>query len=170
MPLRWEILHPERLVHIVAEGPVTLKEMEEHFDTLVAAEALPYAKLFDATNAEPLYSDDDVMPMGARLSAYTANFKSGPLAVIGLTNDVRSTFKRFVNISPSKRPAKIFKTETEARAWLAEQPEPSTQSSCLPARSAGRCRRLTPTEGSKATGILSRDAASTLTHDLSLAV
>lgn len=126
MPLRWEILHPQKLVHIVADGKVTLKEMEEHFDALVVANALPYAKLFDATDAEPLYSDDDVMAMGARLSAYTANFASGPLAVIGLSDAVRGTFKRFVNISPSKRPAKLFKTEAEARAWLAEQPLPQT--------------------------------------------
>jgi len=67
MPLRWEILHPERLIHIVAEGPVTLKEMEDHFDALVVADVLSYAKLFDATLADPVYSDDDVMTMGARL-------------------------------------------------------------------------------------------------------
>ena len=121
MPLRWEILHQQRLIHIVAERTVTLKEMEEHFDALVVANALPYAKLFDATHADPLYTDDDVMAMGARLSAYTANFASGPLAVVGLSDAVRTTFKRFVNISPSKRPAALFKTEAEARAWLAKQ-------------------------------------------------
>jgi hypothetical protein len=31
------------------------------------------------------------------------------------------TFRRFVNISPSKRPAQIFKSEAEARAWLKSQ-------------------------------------------------
>ena len=29
MPLRWEILHAEKLVHIVAEGAVTREELEE---------------------------------------------------------------------------------------------------------------------------------------------
>lgn len=82
MPLRWEILHPQKLIHIVAEGPVTLKEMEEHFDALVVANVLAYAKLFDATNAQPVYGDDDVLAMGARLSAYTATMPSGPLAVV----------------------------------------------------------------------------------------
>lgn len=56
--------------------------------------------------------------------AYTANLPSGPLAVVGGTSDVRSTFVRFVNVSPSKRPAMLLKTEDEARAWLAEQPLP----------------------------------------------
>ena len=58
------------------------------------------------------------MNQGARLSAYAANLPSGPLAVVGQREEVLITFRRFVNISPSERPAKIFKTEAEARAWL----------------------------------------------------
>lgn len=120
MPLKWDILHDQRLVHIVAEGRVTLPEMEEHFDALAVADVLQYGKLFDATKADPVYTDDDVMAMGARLSAYTATLKSGPLAVIGLNERARTAFRRFVNISPAKRPARLFKSEAEARAWLAE--------------------------------------------------
>ena len=60
--------------------------------------------------------------MGARLSAYTSHFPSGPLAVIGTSDAVQLAFRRFVNISPSKRPAQIFKTEAKARAWLKQQP------------------------------------------------
>lgn len=124
MPLRWEIHHEQRLVHIVADGPVTLKELEDHFDAIMVADAMPYAKLFDATRAEPIYTDADVMTMGARLSAYTATVASGPLAVVGLSDAVELTYKRFVNISPSRRPARLFKTEAEARAWLATQAQP----------------------------------------------
>jgi hypothetical protein len=124
MPLRWEILHPEKLVHVVAEGLVTLKQMEEHFDAIVTANALSYSKLFDATHLEPVYNDHDVMMLGARLSAYTSNFDNGPLAVVGESEDAQMAFKRFVNISPSKRPAKMFKSEADARAWLATKPAP----------------------------------------------
>ena len=124
MPLRWEIHHEQRLVHIVADGPVTLKELEDHFDAIMVADAMPYAKLFDATRAEPIYTDADVMTMGARLSDYTATVASGPLAVVGLSDAVELTYKRFVNISPSRRPARLFKTEAEARAWLATQAQP----------------------------------------------
>jgi hypothetical protein len=119
MPLRWEIDHSARFVHIVAEGPIVLKELEEHFDALFVANAMGYAKLFDATDAQPTYSDDDVMKMGARLSAYTAALPSGPLAVVGQAK-LRSTFRRFVNISPSERPARFFASEEKARAWLAK--------------------------------------------------
>jgi hypothetical protein len=121
MPLRWAIDHPERFIHIVADGPVTLKEMEEHFDAIAVAEAMGYAKLFDASGLEPVYTDEDVMAMAARLSAYTASMESGPLAVVGQGEVAMTAFRRFVNISPSKRPARFFATEDEARAWLATQ-------------------------------------------------
>ena len=138
MPLRWEILHAEKLVHIVAEGKVTLKEMEAHFDAIMVADAMPYAKLFDATLAEPIYGDDDVMAMGARLSAYTSTVSSGPLAVVGLSDAVEATYRRFVNISPSTRPAKLFKTEAKARAWLATQPIPASAKPTPPKPTPGK--------------------------------
>lgn len=118
MPMRWDIDHSRKFVYIVAEGPLTLQNMEEHFDALVVANAMGYAKLVDVTNARPIYTDNDVMLMGARLSAYTAALPSGPLAVVGKPN-LRSTFKLFVNVSPSDRPAKYFASEDKARAWLA---------------------------------------------------
>jgi hypothetical protein len=121
LPLRWQIDHQKKFVHIVAEGPVTIEQMEEHFDAIAVADAMGYAKLFDATRAEPLYTDEDVMRMGARLSAYTANLPSGPLAVVGHSEEVLVTFRRFVNISPSTRPAQIFTSEAAARAWLKSQ-------------------------------------------------
>ena len=118
MPLRWQVVHAEKFVHIVADGPLTREQLEAHFDDLVVQNALGYAKLFDARGLEPVYDDNDVMLMGARLSAYTQNFPSGPLAVIGDRPEVVDAFKRFVNISPSQRPAAIFASEAEARAWL----------------------------------------------------
>jgi len=124
LPLRWQIDHAEKFVHIVAEGPITIEQMEEHFDAIAVANAMGYAKLFDANRAQPLYTDDDVMRMGARLSAYTANLPSGPLAVLGQSEEMLLTFRRFINISPSTRPARIFKDEAEARAWLRTQGGP----------------------------------------------
>lgn len=121
MPVRWDIRHAEKFVHIVAEGPVTVKDLEEHFDALAVAGAMGYAKLFDASRAVPVYTDHDVLMMGARLSAYTATLPTGPLAVVGEGDTVAGTFQRFVNMSPAKRPARLFATEQEARKWLATQ-------------------------------------------------
>lgn len=122
MPLKWTIDHSRKFVHIVvAEGPLTLQDMEEHFDAIAVADAMGYSKLFDATRFEPVYSDDDVMMMGARLSAYTAHMESGPLAVLGTDPALEIAFRRFVNVSPSRRPAALFSSDAEALAWLEEQ-------------------------------------------------
>lgn len=118
MPMRWDIDHSTRFVHIVGEGLITLKDMEEHFDAIAVANAMGYAKLVDITDAQPVYTDNEMMALGARLSAYTATLPAGPLAVVGQPN-LRGTFKRFVNLSPSDRPARYFSSETKARAWLA---------------------------------------------------
>lgn len=124
MALRWKIHHDQKLIHIVADGTVTLKDMEEHFDALVVENALGYAKLFDASKVDPQYTDHDVLMMGARLSAYTATMDSGPLAAFGTSDAVHKAFARFVNISPSKRPARLFETEAQARKWLASLSAP----------------------------------------------
>jgi hypothetical protein len=34
MPLKWEVFHDQKLVHIIAHGRMTLPEMEEHFYAL----------------------------------------------------------------------------------------------------------------------------------------
>lgn len=121
MPMRWEVSHPQRLVRVVAEGVCTVKEMEDHFDALVVDDAMPYAKLFDATQAEPHYSNQEAMMLAARLAAYTETFDAGPLAVFGESEFVRWAYERFVGLSPSRRPVALFKTEAEARTWLGKQ-------------------------------------------------
>jgi hypothetical protein len=121
MPLQWKIDHSRQFVHIVvADGPLTLPDMEEHFDAIAVENAMGYAKLFDATRFQPVYSDSDVMAMGARLSAYTATLESGPLAVVGTDPALEVAFRRFINVSPAQRPAALFTTESDARAWLDE--------------------------------------------------
>lgn len=120
MPLTIDIDHEKKLVHVVAEGPTTLADMEQHFDKLVLEDVLSYAKIFDATHLVPVYSEHDMYMLGARLSAY-ADKESGPLAVIGTKNEVLVAARRFFNLSSSSRPAKIFPDVSKARAWLETQ-------------------------------------------------
>ena len=86
MPLCWEILHAQARVNITANGPVSLKEMEQLFDAIVVADAMPYAKLFDATRLVSTYDEDGLLHMGARLSAYASALTIGPLAFVGNTD------------------------------------------------------------------------------------
>ena len=123
MPLKWTISPPQRLVTIVAEGFLHIEELEECYDAMVVANALSYARLFDARKLDgPHASDEDFMRLGARMSAYTANFRFGPMAFVASSQEVRDLIQRCLNLAPADRPTRIFRSETQARDWLQQQP------------------------------------------------
>jgi hypothetical protein len=120
VPITWKILAEERLVDARADGPVTLQNIIDYLDGVVVANAQPYAKLFDAGTMELNLTDDEIMQLGARMSAYSSAFaEAGPLAFVASTLVVEGFAKRFLNVSSVRRPAKLFKTVEQARAWLA---------------------------------------------------
>jgi hypothetical protein len=121
MPLRWEISHADTLVVIVGEGVVTLKDVEVYLDAIVTADAMPYGKLFDASKVVPEHDDNDLMMLGARMSAYSATLKSGPLVFVVTDPATRLTVERYINLSKADRAVAIFKTVAQARAWLDAQ-------------------------------------------------
>jgi hypothetical protein len=123
MPIRFTIDHTERFVHAVADGIVTLKDMLEYLDQIVVDGALPYRKLWDCNTVIYAYDDNDMMTMGARISAYANLEPRGPVAIVAITPNALEASLRFANLGGAKRPAKIFQTETEAREWLRNQPE-----------------------------------------------
>jgi hypothetical protein len=120
VPITWKIRAEERLVDARADGLVTLQNIIDYLDAVVVANAQPYAKLFDAGTMELNLTDDEVMLLGARMSAYSSAFaEAGPLAFVASTLAVEGFAKRFLNVSSVRRPAKLFKTVEQARAWLA---------------------------------------------------
>jgi hypothetical protein len=124
MPIRFTIDHAKRHVEARAEGETGLAHFEDFLDAIVVQGALPYRKLFDSRKAIGKLSDDDVMMLGARMSAYTRGL--GPLGAIAfvVAGAAPSSFAtRVVNLAASDRPAGVFVSEDEARKWLAEQPE-----------------------------------------------
>jgi hypothetical protein len=118
MPIRWQISHDERLVTVKAEGRVTLGDVESYLDALITGDAMPYAKLFDATGIDPSYDDHDMMMLGARMRAYASRFEGGPLAFVANSDPVRNTIDRYLNLASADRPSATFDTVAEARAWL----------------------------------------------------
>jgi hypothetical protein len=123
MPIRWTISHDKRLVTAAAEGPVTLRDIEAYFDAVVVANAQPYAKLFDGTGMVVLLNDDDVMAVGARMSAYVHDQgqPGGPAAFVVTDGSARDFIERYLNLMPSPRSARIFETVDKALRWLDEQ-------------------------------------------------
>ena len=124
MPLRWEISHADKLIVIIGTGDVTLKDVEVYLDDIVTADAMPYGKIFDATDVIPKHNDHDIMMLGARISAYTGTLKGGPLAFVSTNQATRNTIDRYINLSANaERPAAVFATRKQARAWIDAQPK-----------------------------------------------
>ena len=123
MPVRFTIDHTERYVTVRAEGIVVLDEILDYFDALVTQDAMPYRKLFDARDAEPRLSDDDVMVLGARVSAYAEMEPRGPIAAIASPGPAANVLRRFMNLGGAARAMRLVHSVEEARKWLAEQPE-----------------------------------------------
>ena len=119
MPITWRILAEERLVSARADGPVTLQEIFNYLDAVIVGDAQSYAKLFDAGSMVLALSDDEMMALGARMSAYSGAFaEAGPLAIVASTLVAEGFAKRFLNVSSVRRPAKLFRTVDQAKAWL----------------------------------------------------
>ncbi len=124
MPITWQIVADERLVSARAEGRVTLQDIFAYLDAVVVGEAQSHAKLFDTGTMVLALSDDEMMALGARMSAYSAAFaEAGPLALVASTLATEGFAKRFLNVSSVRRPAKLFRTVEQAKAWLATLPK-----------------------------------------------
>jgi hypothetical protein len=118
VPIQFEIDHAERFVRARAYGVVRLAEILDYFDALVLQDAMPYPKLFDAREAEPDLSDDDVMILGARVSAYAVLEPRGPVAAVAVTKQASDILQRFMNLGAPRRPMRLFTSVEEAHAWL----------------------------------------------------
>ena len=127
MPITFRIDHAKRHVEALAEGGVTLKDIEEFLDALVAQGAIPYRKLFDGRRSVAKYVDLDaeLMSLAARISAYSSHLeRRGPLAIVACDPQSQELAARFFNLGkPSGRPGRAFLDDREARHWLEEQPK-----------------------------------------------
>jgi hypothetical protein len=121
LPVDYEIDHQKRLVTATAHGPVVLKEILDYFDAVTINDAASYAKLFDAREMVPQLSDDDVMVIGARVSAYAAFDPRGAVAAVAVTEEARDAVRRYMNFAGAKRPMQLFFSPDQALAWLLDQ-------------------------------------------------
>lgn len=124
MPLHWKILDRNKLVTIEASGSVSREDIERYLDAVVVVNALPYRKLFNLSGATVVIDDDDMMLLGARMRAYPALSRIGPLAIAAETELAFDFALRFTNLASVDRKAKVFARIEEARTWLMAQPTP----------------------------------------------
>ena len=121
MPVDFTFDHENKLVVATAHGRVVLQEILDYFDAVTINEAASYGKLFDAREMDPQISDDDVMVLGARVSAYAAYDPRGAVAAVAVTVEAREMVHRYMNFAGAKRPMRLFTSVEDARAWLIGQ-------------------------------------------------
>ncbi len=102
---------------------MALQDILAYFDSVMVQNAMPYDKLFDAARGQFLLSDEDMMVLGARVSAYAAADPRGPIAIIVGDEQTNLLAHRFANLGGAKRPVRIFRNIAEARWWLSSRPE-----------------------------------------------
>lgn len=123
MPIEYTIDHDKRFVHARVLGVISLKDIEDFTDAVVAQDALTYRKLFDGSKGDGTYNDQDVMTLAARAAAYSNLAKRGPLAIIPRPGVHADLARRYINLGKFTGQAQIFDTAEEAMKWLDSQPE-----------------------------------------------
>jgi hypothetical protein len=121
VPVDYKFDHQLRLVIATTRGRVVLQEILDYFDAVTVNNAASYAKLFDAREGDPQLSDDDVMVLGARVSAYAAFDPRGAVAAVAVTPEARDAVRRYMNFAGAKRPMQLFTSLEQARDWLLGQ-------------------------------------------------
>ena len=104
---------------VLGEGNIVLQDMERYLDDIVVSEALPYAKIFDLGTSTWALSDTEMLVLGARIRAYPALGKFGPIAIVAASDVQNAHAQMFETLADVERPLRIFRTRDEARKWLA---------------------------------------------------
>jgi len=123
MPIEYTIDHEKRFVHARVLGVIALKDIEDFTDAVVAQNALTYRKLFDGTQGDGTYTDEDVMALAARAAAYATLAQRGPLALVPRPGMGADLARRFINLGKFTGQAQIFDSAEDGLKWLESQSE-----------------------------------------------
>jgi hypothetical protein len=118
MPIRCDISPFNRMAIAVAADRVTLHDLEDFLDGLEKAGAIGFRKIFDATYGISTLSDADWTTLGVRLGTYLDKRALGPLAIVAATGCDERLARALAALKSGRRPAKIFRSIHDARAWL----------------------------------------------------
>ena len=121
--LRLVVDHSKPLVEIEVNGRVVAGEVFEHINRLELENALAYPKLIDARRMQVGFSTEEVMQFAAAIAGLGAVEILGPLAVVATSDEATAMARRYIHLTASQRPAKLFRNIYKAQKWLnAQQP------------------------------------------------
>jgi hypothetical protein len=122
MAVKWTIDSENRMMHAVAEGDVTRREVDDLLDAMQAAGTLAYRKLFDAAKADIKMAPEDVMALGVRMrSTHVPGSSVGPLAIVVPADKEKLLERLFGMLAVPDRPMRVFNDSAQAHRWIQKQ-------------------------------------------------
>jgi CheY-like chemotaxis protein len=119
--LRLVVDHDTPIVRIEVSGRVFAGEVFEYFNRLALENALAYPKLVDARRMQVGFGSEELMQFAAAINGLGAVEHLGPLAVVATSDEATVVVRRYINLSESQRPAKLFSSISKALKWLNAQ-------------------------------------------------
>lgn len=117
MPIYTDVIALDRVILVVARGPVTGDEIVECIEKLKAPQIRGYAKIVDVTGASSEVTREQVERLAGALRGGPDAPRRGPLAfVVGSAREGFAEF--FADATNSDRPVELFNSLHEARRWL----------------------------------------------------
>ena len=120
MPLNWTIEPDLRLVTARAEGALSTEDIKAYLESVAAEGGMPYAKLFDISEADAALTVADLQALGRSIRQYAIDGYGplGPLAIVVGQGQAHFQAAFFADASPTNRPLRIFRDARQAREWL----------------------------------------------------
>ncbi len=118
MSLQWKVSPLERMVVCVSEGVVTLDDFRAYLAALKREKALPFPKIFVATQGKSGMNDGDREKLAALLTSFLEIDGLGPFAVVAGSKRNDGLAEVFRSLATVRRPMRLFPDIHAARKWL----------------------------------------------------
>jgi hypothetical protein len=120
MPLSWYISHPRRLILVAAKGDIRPHDFARLFESIDAAKANPYRKVFDVTGLTTEFTPDMIGMFALWVRQREAERKVGPIAIVAGSPQTHDQATQFAKQARGIRLIQVFQQRQEARRWLDE--------------------------------------------------
>ena len=118
MPLSWYISHPRRLILVAAKGDIQPHDFTRLFESIDAAKASPYRKIFDVTGLTTEFTSDMIGIFALWVRQREAERKVGLIAIVAGSPGTHDQATHFAKQARGVRLIQVFQECPEARRWL----------------------------------------------------
>jgi hypothetical protein len=118
--INWTVSHSERLVVATGQHELTATDFFFCVDGIKRAGLGPYRKIYDMRLVDLGLTRLDLRSLGKSMAQIADGQKFGPVAIVVASDGIAGFARHFEERSGVRRPVRIFRDLSEARAWLDE--------------------------------------------------